>query len=191
MGDFSKESCDYGTSSCRSYLHFGIAHIKMHEQYRLGKGRVIDNDIALICVNERIPFNNKLKPICLPNNNVTEPVNGDVLIVSGWGKTMAPAESVAKRAVAVPLVTDPLECPYKSPSRMCAGVLTNNINSAKTSCGGDSGGPLMKQWQREKMVIIGIVSFVPGIACVNEFYGTHYTRVRYFLHWIEANLQMP
>lgn len=187
LGDFSKESCDYGTSTCLSYLHFGIAHIKKHERYQ--GGRVIHNDIALIRVSERIPFNDKLKPICLPYE-VSRPVDGDVFTVCGWGTTMTPAENVTKRAAGVPIVTDLKHCPHKSPSRMCAGKLSNNIFTSQTSCDGDSGGPLMKQCDGGKMAIIGIVSF-GNPSCVNEFVATHYTRVSYFLSWIEANMQMP
>lgn len=189
LGDFSKDSCDYGISDCASYLHFGIEDIITHENYSQNKTTMVrDNDIALIRLNRPIPLNDKLKPICLPNEKVIEPVDGEVLTVGGWGKTMLPIEIVAKRAVGIPLINNSNICENVSDTKMCAGVL-GDLRSGVTSCDGDSGGPLMKEWDDQKMAIEGIVSFGQGI-CVNRFFPTHYTRVRYYLSWIEEHVQM-
>lgn len=59
----------------------------------------------------------------------------------------------------------------------------NNINTAKVTCNGDSGGPLMKEGENHKMTIEGIVSFGRG-NCVTKFFAPHFTKVRPYLHWI-------
>lgn len=117
-----------------------------------------------------------------------EPINGTMLTVAGWGKEQGLNEFVAKRAVDVPLVTDSDYCQYQDESRICAGVVSSNINYGKASCNGDSGGPLMQQWRRQKMMIEGIVSFIQGSSCINNYYATHYTRVRNYMSWIEENV---
>lgn len=188
MGDLTQEPyCDYGAPNCSSYQLFGIEHIKVHENYRW-ENHVLHNDIALIRLNRTIQFGNKFQPVCLPTINVREPINGTMLTVAGWGREQGLNEFVAKRAVDVPLVTDSDYCQYQDESRICAGVVSSNINYGKASCNGDSGGPLMQQWRRQKMMIEGIVSFIQGSSCINNYYATHYTRVRNYMSWIEENV---
>lgn len=187
LGDFTQEPyCDYGAPDCRSYQFFGVEHIKVHWNYRIDK-YVLHNDIALIRLNRPVQFDNILQPVCLPTINVREPVSGDLLTVAGWGKAHVVNETVAKRAVDVPLVTDSNQCQLQDESRICAGVISSNIYYVRTTCKGDSGGPLMQQWRMQKMMIEGIVSFVQG-SCINNFFATHYTRVRNYMSWIEENM---
>lgn len=144
------------------------------------------NDIALLLLNRRILFDSVLRPVCLPLDNV--PVRSDILSVAGWGKTARQNELPKKRAVDVPQVTDPNFCQFQHQSRMCAGVPSGNSSVIKSTCEGDSGGPLMQEWQRRRMAIEGIVSFVTGGHCVNPFYVTQCTRVRYYLDWIRDHI---
>lgn len=186
MGEFSQEPyCDYGAPNCSSYQFFGIEHIKKHENYEMIKN-IASNDIALIRLNRTIQFDNKTQPVCLPHANMTELANDALLIVAGWGKSYLENET-AKRAVEVPLVIDPLVCEFRDMTKLCAAVVSGNKTKAKTPCKGDSGGPLMRQFGKRKMVIEGIVSFVQG-TCINYFSAPHYTRVRYYLSWIFENV---
>lgn len=146
------------------------------------------NDIALLRVDRMIPLNNILKPVCLPNVNISEPEVNTILTVAGWGKTGDEIESVAKRAVAAPLISDPSVCEFADQSRLCAGVLSQRLQAGRSMCAGDSGGPVMYQWQKRTMVIEGIISFVHGGNCINSFFPTHYTRVRHYLNWIDENM---
>lgn len=190
MGDFShKPYCDYGAANCSSYQFFGIEHIIIHESNEMN-GKILNHDIALIRLNRTIQFDNKMQPVCLPHANMTELVTGTMLTVAGWGKSYVQNETyVAKRAVQAPLVTNPVVCEFQSMTKMCAGVVSGLTSKAKTACAGDSGGPLMRQFERRKMMIEGIVSFVQG-SCINDFFATHYTRVRYYLSWIAENVCM-
>lgn len=190
MGDFSHEPyCDYGAAGCSSYQFFGIEDIIKHENNEMN-GKILNNDIALIRLNRTIQFDNKMQPICLPHANMTELVTGTMLTVAGWGKSYVENETyVAKRAVQAPLVTNAVACEFQSNTKMCAGVVSGLTSEAKTACAGDSGGPLMRQFEIRKMMIEGIVSFVQG-SCINDFFATHYTRVRYYLSWIAENVCM-
>lgn len=60
-------------------------------------------------------------------------------------------------------------------------------NSRNDSCQGDSGGPLQyfKQPNNRIASIVGIVSF--GISCGTRMPGI-YTRVAYYLNWIESHV---
>lgn len=174
--------CDYDTADCTRYLYFGITHIRAHSYYAINNESVPVNDIALIRLDRPVPFNEVLMPVSLPNPNEVDPAVGDLLTVAGWGSSVVNT-LVAKRAVVVPLLNDSNLCANASETRICAGVIDNNINTAKVTCDGDSGGPLMKEGENHKMTIEGIVSFGRG-NCVTKFFAPHFTKVRPYLHWI-------
>lgn len=189
LEDFAgRPYCDYGTSNCSQYLYFGIRKKIVHGHYTKDNNLTIHNDIALLRLNREIPFDDVLKPVCLPNVNVREPDSSTHLIVAGWGREDNENDSPAKRAASIPILTDPTVCEFTHSSRMCAGVLSSRGLRARSSCKGDSGGPLMYQFNRRKMMIEGIVSFMPGGHCINDYFPTHYTRVRHYIAWINANM---
>lgn len=185
MGDFTHSSfCDYGSLNCSTYLLFAIKEKIVHPNYSINDATgVLQNDIALLRLHKSFPFINKLNPICLPIHQDGEPNNDDTLTLVGWGKTLNDSEPAEKRAVHIPLVTDPEFCQFQDESRMCAGKPSNIIRNSKSSCEGDSGGPLMKEYKKGIMVIEGIVSFYQSY-CGNEYYVPHYTRVRHYIKWI-------
>lgn len=190
LGDFTQRPfCDYGTSLCSAYLDFGISNIKVHEKFVKDIHGIIRNDIALIRLGRKIIFNEFLKPVCLPKIYMKEPDNSTTLTVSGWGKSFEENEELAKRAVDVPLLIDSKVCEYEDEGIFCAAVLSSNRDEVRTTCAGDSGGPLMQQWQKRRMVIEGIVSYGQS-NCYSMFFPTHYTRVRNYLNWIEENVNM-
>lgn len=189
MGDFTHEDCcDYGAPNCTSYHYFKITDIIKHKEYRKDKNKILHNDIALLRLDSRIQFNNKMQPVCLPNVNVKEPDNKTTLTVVGWGTTSINTDRIAKRSVGIKLQTD--GCEYSDDSRLCAAVLPSKGTVAKTTCDGDCGGPLMQEWQIRRMVIEGIVSFLQGGSCLTKFFPTHYTRVRHYMNWLEENMCM-
>lgn len=191
MGNFiHRPYCDYGAHNCSNYLLFAIEEKIVHPNYSINDVTgVIKNDIALLRLHKSIIFINKLKPICLPIHQDGEPINDHILTLVGWGETLNNSDPVAKRAVNIPLVFDPQLCEFQDESRMCAGKPSNSIRTTKSSCDGDSGGPLMKEFKKRIMVIEGIVSFSQS-DCGSEYYVTHYTRVRHYMKWIGENLHM-
>lgn len=191
MGDFThKEYCDYGAPNCPFYQHFKVSAIIQHEEYNKDKNNILHNDIALLRLDTPIQFDNKTWPVCLPNVDPRGPYNNSILTVVGWGRTLVENDQIAKRAVGIRILTDHTVCEYAHESRLCAAVLSSQPNATRTTCDGDSGGPLMQQLDKRIMVIEGIVSFQQGATCPSNFFPTHYTRVRYHMKWIEENMRM-
>lgn len=181
MGDFRRKPyCDYGTPECNSYQDFRISKIIVHKDFRMDKEYALFNDIALIRLDRNIGFKGPLQPICLPSKGSKLDVNTQ-LIVSGWGemgREMTMHDS--KQAVELRLY-DKKHCVNKHHTMMCAG------NRGKTTCKGDSGGPLMHQFARNRMLLVGIVS--QGYYCGNVFNPVTFTNVEKFLDWIQNNIQ--
>lgn len=188
LGDYDEkgEICDYGTSNCTHYQQFGIDKIICHSSYTRSNFRVV-NDIALIRLNSSIQFGPKMKPICLPfgSNRISEPSADSFLIVTGWGLTMEENEFPAKRDVTISLwQKDMCNQVFRvDETHICA------VEAGKNSCNGDSGGPLMYEFSRRRMVLEGIVSY--GIKnCRNTHFPGVYTRVRSYGDWLDQQMEM-
>lgn len=189
LGAFDRNGkiCDYGTERCRHYETFGIEKIIPHRYFNnlTFNGRY---DIALIRLNRPIQFTPQMRPICLPfgRNRGDEPTKDNVLTVSGWGLTMETDESIAKRSVSINLWTTD-KCKEKfsqmDGTRLCAVAL------GKNACNGDSGGPLMYQFERKRMVLEGIVSYGALDCNFTDIPGV-YTRVRSYEQWLNLNMEM-
>merc|ERR1711863_201887 len=143
-------------------------------------------------------------PICLPWN-INDPgrqiYHGETLKVLGWGKTTndntAAYESYKKIGTGSNILQQ-LDVPAIS-NRKCKTYLNlNDINSrdqlcagaeeGKDSCGGGSGGPLIKRAQiGTTWFQTGVVSFGSTL-CGTGLPGI-YTRVAAYLTWIEENLK--
>lgn len=188
MGNFTQtDYCDYGSPNCNSFLHFGIEDIIVHENYSSNTKQGFPNDIALIRLDKNVPFDNVMKPVCLPLGNTRELRNNMILTVAGWGDSKTVNQIPEKRAVNVPLVTNQTICEFRDESRLCAGTTSSNLPDIKTTCNGDSGGPLMQEDGKQHMVIEGIVSNMRG-DCHSEYYATQYTCVRHYVSWIQNNV---
>lgn len=70
-----------------SYLHFVITEKIVHPNYVEDSYNILRNYIALLRVDKSIPFDDFLRPICLPNVNVSEPQDIRYMPISGWGIT--------------------------------------------------------------------------------------------------------
>lgn len=158
----------------------------MHSGYKANSTHIL-NDIALVRVDRPIQFGPKMKPICLPfeGNNAEEPAVGSVMTVAGWGLTMVENEKRAKRAVSI-LLWETDKCNkvfHVDGTHLCAA------ETGKNSCNGDSGGPLMYEFAKRKMVLEGIVSYGVIDCRDNKFPGV-YTRVRNFYNWMNQQMEM-
>lgn len=176
--------CDYGTAECQHYQLFSVVKKVVHENYREDANHNLRNDIALLRLDKAVRFGPKIKPICLPFGMRHLP-NDVKLTVSGWGNALTFRDKPAKRAVTVPLWNRD-QCTNEisaDENQICAG------ETGKNSCNGDSGGPLMYQFEAKKMVLEGIVS--QGYStCGNQFFPVSFTRVRSYLNWIESKMTM-
>ncbi|CAK8680120.1 unnamed protein product [Clavelina lepadiformis] len=182
LGRHSYQDYDEGES-------FVVESITMHPAYDENN---LQNDIALLKLQDAISFTTSMKKVCYPTSNDTsiDPSAGKTCIVTGWGN-ISPAEGsfVAPETLyqaRVPIVDlDRCRDLYSSShqvieSQVCAGFV--DVGSVDT-CQGDSGGPLVCLIDESTWFQIGITSF--GIGCAQPGYPGVYTRLSSFAQWIE------
>lgn len=70
--------------------------IHRHPGYIIGNAKDPGQyDIALLHLKERLEFNDRIQPVCLPSEN-TEIQVGKECMISGWGKTSSPNGTYAR-----------------------------------------------------------------------------------------------
>lgn len=182
----NKNICDYGNETCTHYQQFGIDDIIVHSGYKYDLYNSV-HDIALIRLDRPILFGKKLKPICLPFEDKAkyEPEVGTLLTISGWGRTMQENYYPQKRdAVISPTTKEDCKKKFRvDDTHICA------VGEKENTCNGDSGGPLMYQFSRRAMLLIGVVSY-GGVDCTNTTIPGVYTKVRNYEQWLNDNMHM-
>lgn len=147
-----------------------------------------NNDIALIKLQTPLTFNDRVRPVCLPNPGLMlEPEQP--CWISGWGATYEKGKtSDLLNAAMVPLI-ESWKCNTKyiynnliTPSMICAGYLQGTIDS----CQGDSGGPLVTL-KNDIWWLIGDTSWGSGCAKVNR--PGVYGNVTAFTDWIYRQMR--
>ncbi|CAF0730459.1 unnamed protein product [Didymodactylos carnosus] len=161
--------------------------IRLHEYYD-DTSKL--NDIAIIELRSAVDFNDSnIGSICLPIH-VQNPAgypSADMLTVAiGWGTlTEKGSVSYTLQQVELPVVASTSRYCYNqttdNDSQFCAGF----ISGGKDTCQGDSGGPLMilinTTW-----FVVGVTSY--GNGCGRARYPGVYTRVSWYMDWINAAL---
>ncbi|XP_042857306.1 chymotrypsin BII-like [Penaeus japonicus] len=138
----------------------------------------LTNDIALIKLPSPVEFNDYIQPVSLPAMDV--PV-GKTVTPTGWGRTSDTASGTSNvlRQVDVPVMTN-ADCDAVY-GIVGDGVVCIDGADGKGTCNGDSGGPLNLNG-----MTYGITSFGSSAGC-EVGYPDAFTRVHYYLDWIEAN----
>jgi hypothetical protein len=181
IGDHNIHSTREGHHETRK-----ISQLILHRGFEI---KTYNNDVALLKLERAVDFTEYIQPICLPEANSSQSMDGYEVVVAGWGRERSYGSSVATlRKVNIPIWKHS-ECQRVfntfAPGRLtekniCAGDGKRN----KDACIGDSGGPLMQNvagvWHQ-----VGIVSWGKGCG---SFPGV-YTRVDQFLSWIEKNIR--
>ncbi|CAH2045487.1 unnamed protein product, partial [Iphiclides podalirius] len=150
------------------------------------------NDIAILKLARDVPFNDFIRPICLPltKEQQTNSYVGYDMEVAGWGKTETKTMSEVKLKAIVPVVNS-TTCAnvYKKANRritekqICAGG-----QKGVDSCRGDSGGALMGQMRStQNWIVVGVVSYGPTPCGTPNWPGV-YTRVGSYIDWIKRHL---
>lgn len=184
FSDFSKD--DNGVLSAKA------TEFIVHPSYNR---RNMDNDIAMVRFSPDVPYNTRIRPICLPapdttSQNIKSGVKG---VVTGWGTTENGTDSDILLMAQLPVVTR-VQCQNNYRRENLAIQISNNMYCAGSaeggtdSCTGDSGGPMVfYNSLTQSYVVEGIVSFGvkgPTGSCgqVNR-YGV-YTKVSNYVTWI-------
>lgn len=201
--------CTHGPNGGPNVVRFGfhnmedkksgiMIHIERIIRHPFYKPPVIYADIALIKLQKAVEFSTLIRPACLYQQY-------DKLCpkawVSGWGATEFFGEPSKKLRKAELDIISNIACSLRynnsfvipdgiTPSMICAGHFNSadDLNSAsdiKDTCQGDSGGPLQRLHPRYSCLyqVIGITSFGELCAILNS--PGVYTRVSYYLNWIE------
>jgi len=174
------------TSDGASPIDIRISRTTPHASF---SSTSLKNDIAIVKLSQKVNFNNRIKPICLPATGFrgTDLTRFGTAEIIGWGSTaQGQGTTTALREAAVPLTsTSSCNAAYNSVQRITIGDdQVCGGNGDVDTCTGDSGGPLMIR-QNGRWFVIGITSF--GVGCANEDFPGVYTRVDNFMNWINNN----
>jgi len=147
---------------------------------------ILHNDIALVHLPYAINFTDTIRPVCIPKHSESgEKWDHMDVQASGWGKPSDSATSVSPvlREVTVDTITN-LACALAFPTIINKNIICISGNDGKSTCNGDSGGPLHLM-DNGVYKQIGITSFGSSQGCE---IGTHagFTRAASFLEWIET-----
>jgi len=155
-----------------------------HEKY---SQVTLHNDIALVHLPQSVNFTDNIRPVCLPSYSEGGMAWAhEDCEASGWGKPTDSATSISPvlRHVTVDTITN-LVCALEYPTVINKNIICISGKNGKSTCNGDSGGPLhlvtdgvYKQ--------IGITSFGSSLGCEIGFHAG-FTRTASFLEWIETN----
>ncbi|XP_033221043.1 chymotrypsin-1-like [Belonocnema kinseyi] len=146
-----------------------------HPQYN---SLLIRHDLGLIELEKPIEFNDKIKPVGLPEEDFDKP--GGTAVLSGWGTTSYPGKAPNDlQHINVNVI------PQKDCLSTSFRVTNNNIctlnKKGEGACHGDSGGPLVAD-----DVQIGIVSW--GKPCAKGQPDV-FTRVYSYMDWINEHIK--
>lgn len=149
----------------------------------------LENNIALIKLNNPVMFNEYISPICLPQvETLTKP--GDTVVTAGWGEELSSLMKVDLTVISNE------DCKSQYTNVTVDGVnigstifetamCTQNGNPTKGVCDFDQGGPLVQVDSNGAYTQIGLTSFTPWPGCRSGF-PSGFIRIASYLDWISA-----
>ncbi|KAL1227047.1 Transmembrane protease serine [Trichinella pseudospiralis] len=154
-----------------------VKNVIMHPKYN---DKTLENDIALLHLQETVYYTTTTRPACLPKPD-EKPLPTTPCWVVGWGAEMSfgqPSEILNAANVGV------------WPDEKCLGNSTVSIclgggKDGRGACQGDSGGPLLCEYNK-RMVVFGVSSGNTGL-CGQFNKPSLYTRVTFYLDWLKEN----
>lgn len=158
----------------------------MHEDWDTN---TISNDISIITLPAPIRFNARVQPIRLPKKSKTySTYDGEVAWASGWGKISDSATSVTDllRYIEAPIMGNSACGRYYGGNVKPFNICIRTKGTHKSTCNGDSGGPLAVHEENGEPILVGLTSYGIAFGCELGFPGV-FTRVTYFLDWIQAH----
>uniref|UniRef100_A0AB38ZE92 Venom S1 protease 23 n=1 Tax=Ectomocoris sp. TaxID=3104572 RepID=A0AB38ZE92_9HEMI len=172
------------TKESKTRLTIDVRRIIEHQKFNK---LTLFNDIAVLVLKDKVPFNKYIGPVCLPIEEKN--LDHKYVRIIGWGSVKPDGDNspVLKKVDVriVPLKT----CSYNYVGQVnaAAGTQICTFGRGKGSCQGDSGGPvLLLDPQTNMYTLIGLVSF--GKSCASTI-PTVNTYVFSYMDWIARTIQ--
>merc|ERR1711887_168420 len=158
----------------------------------------LHNDLALVHLPYALNFTEKIRPVCLPGHlEAGTAWDGEEAVASGWGKPTDSSTSISPtlRWVETDTISN-TACWIEFPTAVNKNVICISGAHGKSTCNGDSGGPLYlhnhsssidSEIQPYKQ--IGITSFGSSLGCEIGFHAA-FTRTANYLEWIETETNL-
>jgi secreted trypsin-like serine protease len=169
-------------------VQYLVWDVVLHPDWNFNEEKY-DADISIVVLTDRVEFNQRIQPVCLPNWSYEE-VKGTGIIV-GWGKSEFTGSSRYENRLnqlVVPAInashcytTFHVLAQISSNRAFCGGY----ENEQRSACLGDSGGGFYllesSRWVVRGIISASIIDF--DIGCdINSF--SIYTNVARFVDWI-------
>uniref|UniRef100_A0A8W7PWC6 Peptidase S1 domain-containing protein n=1 Tax=Anopheles coluzzii TaxID=1518534 RepID=A0A8W7PWC6_ANOCL len=164
-------------------IRYTASGIRYHPLY---VSSTLRYDIAVVLLNSSITFTDRIQPVRLPARSDTRQFGGFVGTLSGFGRTTDASQSISTvvRFTSNPVMTN-ANCITRWGS---SNIQDQNVclsgTGGRSSCNGDSGGPLTVE--SGGPIQIGVVSFVSIRGCEVGMPSV-YSRVSFYLNWVEIN----
>ncbi|XP_017048727.1 brachyurin-like [Drosophila ficusphila] len=141
---------------------------------------LLRNDIALIKI-QAVTFSSRINAIALASSDAGT-LEGETGKISGWGLTSDQATTVADKLMTadVTIIANSVCASTYGTMVVTDRNVCIDTSNAVSTCSGDSGGPLVV-----KNVLAGVTSFGASAGC-ELGYPAGFTRVTYYLDWINA-----
>ncbi|EDW42022.1 serine protease grass [Drosophila sechellia] len=162
-----------------------VARVQSSHMHRLYNQRNLTNDIAILALDRKVEYTDKIRPICIVRDtrwrksiDSLNPLTG-----AGWAKMESKSDSELWRTLEL-VRRQPAICqidattPLTS-SQFCAGSGESNLGN------GDSGGPvggLIPFGKSQRFIQVGIASFMYGRSAE----ASVFTDVLSYIDWILA-----
>lgn len=162
-----------------------VTQVHRHPSYAPLSDGTADNDIALLGLQVAVP----VAPVPMPASGDSRWTDGrPTATVLGWGRTDPndPRYFGMQLQQGQVRVYDRAACwsTYRIPllpGELCAG----NWNGVPTVCGGDSGGPLLRQSVSGQWVAIGVTAWGPSY-CTRIGQPPVFSSTAYYRPWIDS-----
>lgn len=161
------------------------AGYRIHASYN---SQNLNNDIAILILPEPATFNAFVSAARLPTGpQLSDLFLGELATVSGWGRISdgSTATSTHLRSTTNNVISNAL-CAATFGGIVIPSTLCISTAGGRSSCNGDSGGPLTVAAPGGGPLLIGVVSFGAAAGCELGF-PAGYARVTSFDAWIRAN----